>query len=486
MAKTSKIEWTTGTFNPWIGCTKVSPGCEHCYAEMDSKRRGRAEWGKGKPRQHTGKDLWKQPIKWNQEAAQAGRRRRVFCASLADVFDAEVPHEWREELWELIRKTPHLDWLILTKRPQNFGKMLPSNWGDGWPNVCLMTSVEDQLRTARIDHLIETPAAYRALSVEPLLGPIKLKTAWLEKLDWIIVGGESGHHARPMHPEWVRNLRDQCAASAVKFLFKQWGAWTPDDAAAKADFGNAAYFADPSATKPPLLGKMGAKARRQFRDAARGGTWMFHTTKKAAGNVLDGVRHRDHPFGKKIPTSEILVPLNGEERKGLKRCEEAIRAGLGQFIEVGTALMEIRDSKLYRETHGTFEEYANSVLSLTRPQAYRLIDSAQVVHDLSPIGDILRLPTNEAQARELVRIKDPEERIAAWRTVVETAGEAPLTAKLVRETLSPKKTAAPDVAKARGQKLHVLVAAMRKLMDAHPKAAEAEHLLRQLEKLVTR
>jgi protein gp37 len=109
MAQSSKIEWTDSTFNPRIGCTKASPGCQHCYAEMNSRLRGWAKWGKGKPRQHTKAATWKQPLKWNAQAAKEGRRKRVFCASLADVFDAEVENEWREELWELIGKTPLLD-----------------------------------------------------------------------------------------------------------------------------------------------------------------------------------------------------------------------------------------------------------------------------------------------------------------------------------------------------------------------------------------
>jgi protein gp37 len=482
MAETSKIEWTDSTFNPWIGCTKVSPGCQHCYAELYSKRHGWAPWGRGKQRQHTGKDLWKQPIKWNQEAAQAGKRRRVFCASLADVFDAEVPDEWREELWALIRKTPYLDWLILTKRPENFREMLPNDWGDGWPNVCLMTSVEDQLRTGRIVHLIATPAKYRALSIEPLLGPVKLKPEWLANLNWIIAGGESMGGARPMHPQWVRDLRDQCATANVRFFFKQWGCWTPDESAVKPD-SNAAYFADTGTTKPTLMDQMNAKDRRQFRADAQGGTWMFHTTKKAAGNVLDGVRHRDHPFGKRIPKSEILVLLSAEERTRLQGCEKTIREGLGQFVDVGIALMEIRDSRLYRETHGTFEEYANSVLSLTRPHAYRLMDSAQVIRDLSPIGDSVRLPSNEAQARELARIKTPETRMVAWRKVLDTAGDKPLTAKLVRETLSPKKPTVPGKTNAREKRIHGLVNELRRMFDGHPESAEAAHLLRQLEKL---
>ena len=124
MAETSKIEWTDSTFNPWIGCTKVSPGCEHCYAEMDAKRRGWTKWGKGNQRKRTSPALWKNPIQWNEEAASAGRRQRVFCASLADVFDAEVNDKWRSDLWKLVAKTPHLDWLILTKRPQNLGYLI--------------------------------------------------------------------------------------------------------------------------------------------------------------------------------------------------------------------------------------------------------------------------------------------------------------------------------------------------------------------------
>ena len=484
MAQTSKIEWTDSTFNPWIGCTRVSPGCLHCYAEMDSLRRGWAKWGKGKPRQHTKADTWKQPIKWNEEAAQEGRRKRVFCASLSDVFDAEVKNEWREELWELIRKTPLLDWLVLTKRPENIRKMLPQDWGDGWPNVCLMTSVEDQLRVGRIEHLISIPAKYRALSVEPLLGPVKLEPQWLEKLDWIIVGGESGGAARPMHPQWARDIRDQCEKAGVKFLFKQWGCWSPDESFAKENLINLVHFADVSDVKPTHLNAMAMKERRAFCAEHNDGTWMFRTNKTDAGNVLDGRQHLEHPFGKKIAASEILAPLDSNERKRLKECEDIIRAGLVQFVEVGTALMEIRDSRLYRGTHGTFEEYVNLVLSLTRTHAYRLMDGAQVIHDLSPIGDISMLPTNEAQARELARFKTPEERVAAWRKVIDVAGEKPITAKLVHETLVPKANLGRDSRKAREKKIRILVTRMRNLFDGHPNAEEASRLFARIEKLL--
>lgn len=399
------------------------------------------------------------------------------------MFDAEVDPKWREELWQLVRGTPHLDWLILTKRPENFGRMLPPDWGDGWPNVCLMTSVEDQLRASRIDQLIATPAKYRALSVEPLLGPVKLKPQWLRKLNWIIVGGESGHGARPMQPQWVRGIRDQCEASGVKFLFKQWGCWSPDETLAKEDLSNAIHFAGAGDMKPTCLEKMDITARRRFQAATKGGTWMFRTSKGIAGNFLDGRQHLAHPFGKRIPKSELVVTLNPGERKRLRDCEQTIRAGLGTFIEVGIALMEIRNSKLYRGTHRTFEDYAQSVLSLTRPHAYRLMDSAQVVRDLSPIGDISLLPTNEAQARELVRIKTAAERVAAWRKVIGATGDEPLTAKRVRETLFPRKVSATDDGQDRAQKIRPLVARLRRLFQDSNVQAEAGKLLGRLEDL---
>lgn len=484
MAQVSKIEWTDSTFNPWIGCTKVSPRCQHCYAEKDSLRRGWAKWGKGKLRKQTKAATWKQPLEWNAQAAKERKRKRVFCASLADVFDAEVENKWREELWKLIGETPLLDWLVLTKRPENIRKMLPQDWGDGWPNVCLMTSVEDQLRAVRIEHLTSTPAKYRALSVEPLLGPVKLEAQSLKKLDWVIVGGESGGHARPMHPQWARDIRDQCEKAGVKFLFKQWGCWSPDESFARKDLTNVIHFADASDLKPTHLNAMGIKERRAFFAEQKEGTWMFRTSKTESGNLLDGRQHLEHPFGKKITASEILLPLDANERKRLKECEDIIRSGLVQFVEVGTALMEIRDSRLYRGTHGTFEEYVNAVLSLTRPHAYRLMDGAQVIRDLSPIGDISILPTNEAQARELARLKTPEERIAAWRKVIDVAGKKPITAKLVHETLTPRAHAPRDGRKARETKIRTLVKGLRNLFDGHPKSKEAEPLLARIEKLL--
>lgn len=225
--KESKIEWTTHTFNPWIGCTKVSPGCVHCYAEtlMDT-RYGRAKWGRGNPRSRTSANNWKEPLGWDKSAAKLGERQRVFCASLADVFDGEVANEWRDDLWALIKATPNLDWLLLTKRPE---VMLSETRRLGVPeNVWLGVSVEDQVRAQeRIPLLIETDAAVKFLSVEPLLGALDL-SYWLTapllpNLQWVIVGGESGAGSRPMEEEWVQGILAECEAAGVAFLFKQWG-----------------------------------------------------------------------------------------------------------------------------------------------------------------------------------------------------------------------------------------------------------------------
>ena len=176
----SKIEWTDHTFNPWIGCQKVSPGCDHCYAEtMMDHRYGKVEWGPHGERKRTSVAYWKQPVKWNREAGafeqKHGHRPRVFCASLADVFDNQAPSAWREDLFELIRKCDQLDWLMLTKRPQNIAKMLPSDWGDGYPNVWLGVTAEDQQHfDQRWKYLQKIPAVIKFISYEPALGPLRL------------------------------------------------------------------------------------------------------------------------------------------------------------------------------------------------------------------------------------------------------------------------------------------------------------------------
>lgn len=261
MAENTKIEWCDHTFNPWEGCTKVGPGCDNCYAETRNARfaGGLApNWGPGAPRRRTSIANWRKPLVWNaahaEFFAQHGRRQRVFCASLADVFDNEADPQWRRDLFDLIELTPNLDWLLLTKRIGNVVRMLPSHDWAMRPNVWLGATIVNQAEADRdIPKLLALPARVRFLSMEPLLGPVDLTridigghseiyplngTTGCEDddgnpmpdvpaLDWVIVGGESGPGARPMHLHWVRNLRDQCVAAGVPFLFKQWGEWAP-------------------------------------------------------------------------------------------------------------------------------------------------------------------------------------------------------------------------------------------------------------------
>lgn len=224
MGKLSGIEWTTHTFNPWVGCTKISRACDFCYAEAWSKRAGEPELWQGE-RRRTSATNWRQPYKWNNAAPLSGERQRVFCASLADVFDNQAEPQWRADLWAMIRETPNLDWLLLTKRPQNIHKMLPADWGDGWSNVWLGTTAEDDAEYVKRWHwLARVPAAVRFISYEPALGPLmSLHLADLPIPDWLIFGGESGPRARPMELGWARDIRDICAENGVAFFFKQMG-----------------------------------------------------------------------------------------------------------------------------------------------------------------------------------------------------------------------------------------------------------------------
>lgn len=310
MGKNSAIEWTDHTFNPWIGCTKVSAGCANCYAEaMMDKRLGRVQWGVNGTRERTSAANWRQPIKWDREAAEAGARRRVFCASLADVFeDRPELVAWRADLFALIVTTPHLDWLLLTKRPENVIDMALGQAPNAKipDNVWLGVSVENQEQAdRRIPLLLLIPARVRFLSMEPMLGPVDLVEAgalWTSVQDnsivkttpawrlinWVIVGGESGHNARPMHPDWSRSIRDQCQAAGVPFFFKRWGQYSPasvfDDttmAGGRAFYHNGKWAAMPG--------------------NRRGYVWLddntvgVRTGKKAAGRLLDGREWSEFP-----------------------------------------------------------------------------------------------------------------------------------------------------------------------------------------------
>ncbi len=368
MSENSKIEWTDHTFNPWIGCTKVSPGCAHCYAAAQDKFRNWTPegWGQGKPRKRTSIANWREPVKWNAAAAafpwkcpackcaitdhsyesdpsfncsNCGKaplvpnRPRVFSASLADWLDDDgVPIEWLADFLQLIHATPHLDWLLLTKRPENWlprieavfqllntdraayelrpgAAELVGRWFGEPPyqqapaNVWIGTTVEDQARAdLRIPALLAIPAKVRFLSCEPLLGPVDLSRVVVgeeridydplrgkelpgavcrDRIHWVICGGESGGQARPMHPEWARSLRDQCAAAGVPFFFKQWGEWGWSESLLAT--GAAPYlFVEPN-----------GKTDRD--DGTLASAMMYRVGKKAAGHLLDGIEHHAFP-----------------------------------------------------------------------------------------------------------------------------------------------------------------------------------------------
>jgi len=317
MSENTKIEWCDHTFNPWEGCQKVGPGCDHCYAETRNARFGGGiapNWGSGAPRRRTSASNWVKPLRWNLEAAvfaeKHGRKQRVFCASLADVFDNAVDPQWRLDLFDLIDKTPNLDWLLLTKRVGNVTVMLSDMGRETLPpHVWLGATVVNQEEANRdIPSLLVAPAVIRFLSIEPLLGPVNLRelatmrfrgaerldalTGRLEgmfgdycptrlpPLNWIIAGGESGPGARPMHPDWVRYIRDQCDVAGVPFLFKQWGEWAPTIIDLPSGFIalNGQHWSplDDDRIEPGIA-------------------WISHVGKKLAGRILDGQLHDGFP-----------------------------------------------------------------------------------------------------------------------------------------------------------------------------------------------
>lgn len=358
MAETT-IEWTSGrradgsvvpgfTFNPWEGCEKISPACANCYAaERDRRFHGGNHWGPNSSRLFHGDSYWKQPMKWNKDAATAGERRKVFCASLADVFEdrpeLEAP---RARLIQLIDDTPNLDWLLLTKRPENITPLMKRaskgtfgidwNFADHMPNVWLGTTVENQEQAdKRIPELLKIPARVRFLSCEPLLGPVDLqkikwptgekifatpltgelwlhtyggpvkfdeRTANIGGIDWVIAGGESGPGARPSHPDWFRSLRDQCTAAGVAYFFKQWGEYTPDEDGNLLNWqhddpklaGQVRRWTTACSTERKSVGKCSFYAY----DANGAATRLQRVGKSAAGRLLDGRTWDEFPESK--------------------------------------------------------------------------------------------------------------------------------------------------------------------------------------------
>jgi protein gp37 len=237
-------------------------------------------WGRSAERRAPGAEYWRQPAKWNAEALRSGERRRVFCASMADVFEGRAElNVWREKLWPLIEETPQLDWLLLTKRPQNVLRMVP--WGRAWPaNVWLGTTAENQkFADLRIPKLLAAPARVHFISAEPLLGAVSLGK-WRD-IDWVIAGGESGRGARPTNPEWVRALRDECNDADIAFHFKQWGHWAPSVPQGVA--ARQRIELQPRAAAPSILYAMGKAAAGRLLD---GRTWDEFPRR---GNVAEAV-----------------------------------------------------------------------------------------------------------------------------------------------------------------------------------------------------
>ena len=328
MGEGTKIEWCQNsdgspgyTFNPWRGCTRVSEACRFCYAERDrSVRLHGVKWGPTAERRISADSTWAQALAWDVKHRKAKTRGRVFCASLADVFEdrpeLEAP---RIRLLALIALTPSLDWLLLTKRPdvmaqvmndfalhgrvvaaanvwrrafprRNLDAIAVHDPRDGWHNLWAGTTVENQ-RAAdeRIPHLLRVPARVRFLSCEPLLGPVELPcgatidgeaTDEITGIHWVIAGGESGPGARPSHPEWFRSLRDQCAQAGIPFFFKQWGDWAPTGRNVNPD------------GSPVTQGAA----------ALHGGSWYLpdgavlgRVGKHVAGRLLDGRAHDGAP-----------------------------------------------------------------------------------------------------------------------------------------------------------------------------------------------
>ena len=318
MGDTTHIEWTDATWNPVTGCTRVSPGCVNCYIDWAPPFRveGRHFTDRDGNRSHaigatTGVRLHPDRLDWPLRK-RSWRGKRVFVCSLADLFHDDVPDEYIARVFAVMALTPEVTYQVLTKRPARMRSLLASGtfagmvWRDvddlSWPlpNVWLGVTVEDQERAdQRIPILLDTPAAVRWLSCEPLLGPVNLPVCrclgvgsiahgrhWPDtvcdqcdgsgsQIDWVVVGGESGPNARPMHPDWARSLRDQCAAAGVPYLFKQWGEWVTEEQAPEDITLPAVSWRHLGDAEPPV----------------------WRVGKKRAGRLLDGIQHDGYPGG---------------------------------------------------------------------------------------------------------------------------------------------------------------------------------------------
>lgn len=296
MGVVTRIEWCDHTFNPWIGCTKISPACDHCYAESLALRYKWAEWGAGKPRHRTSPPTWRKLLAWDAAAGAAGVRRRVFIASLADWADKEVPDQWRADLFALIRQTRYLDILLLTKRHALAARILERWAADLSDRIRIGFTIEAKasgLAGVRLYHLDQLARAgwQTFVSYEPALGPVDW-LPWLQKgtIGWLIAGGESGAQARAPHPDWFRAARDACTATGVPFHFKQWGEWAPLSKPVRVPFG---HRTPKGLTLVPRHGYCDGDG--VVSKVVLNGTYMRRVGKGEAGAMLDGREWREFP-----------------------------------------------------------------------------------------------------------------------------------------------------------------------------------------------
>jgi protein gp37 len=384
----SGINWCHHTFNSWIGCTKVSPGCKYCYAaSMDARnlQDDISHWGPGAPRKLLSDGYWKEPLKWNKDAAESGRRVRVFCSSLADVFDPEGPTDQRERLWKLIKATPHLDWLLLTKRPENVAGMLPEDWQDGYHNVWLGVSVEDRkYGLPRIDILRTIPAIVRFLSCEPLLEDLGEMN--LEGIDWCILGGETGRGARSFDTFWAASIIGQCRSQNVYPWVKQLGRLPAD-----------------SGSDLVVIGDNGKRS-------GNGEDWSQWP------ECLSGLRVRELPV---VDPDRIASGISEAEMSSINTALEQLANGLSQgqstieinlrsqFFNVERSIFITRQEKgkvlagfkaLYSPSR-KWTEFCR-IVNIPRQTAYDLlaaVDEAEAPGDTGKRTESVQSPTGKAQ-----------------------------------------------------------------------------------------
>jgi protein gp37 len=319
------------TWNPWSGCTKVSEGCKNCYAEnLSPAMRRHAKWGPNEERKPAAEAYWEAPRAWDRKAAKDGVRLAVFVNSVSDFFEERDDLDpWRERAWTLMGECRHLDWLLVTKRVAGASRWswhLQAGGREWWDHVMLLASVENQVRAEeRIWELLEVPCRLHGVSMEPLLGPVDLRRlrrvgggwyldalagGWLmagrppiirrrtSRLDWIIVGGESGDNARPMHPDWARSLRDQAVAAGVPFHFKQWGEWAPGERRVHVHDPRAVSARDGRTGEPTFVmnppGDGGAVYVTEPRDDM---AMISRLGKHESGRLLDGRTWDEVPRG---------------------------------------------------------------------------------------------------------------------------------------------------------------------------------------------